>query len=198
MKLYIVRHGQTEDNAARVFSGNRNGELSQQGHEEARRLGERLAEHHFDFAYVSSLKRAQVTMEYIRKPSQYVVSPLLQERHFGVYEGNPVETLFADLELANCPREQFCPDGGEAITDVESRLHTFWEETLQHCSGTGIIVAHGSLNRCLLKLLLGLSYTEQFAISQKNTCVNLVEGDTLGAFQPVFLNCIEHLQHTAT
>lgn len=194
MKLFIVRHGQTEDNAARIFSGNRDTNLSAQGHEEARLLGERLRSYTFDFAFVSDLKRAVSTMNYILSDKHYSLSPLLRERHFGTYEGKPVETLFHDLEASSLPREEFKPDGGESIPEVEQRLQRFYDDTLASCSGTGLIVAHGSLNRCLLKLLLGLSYEEQFEISQRNTCVNLLEGDSAGNFDAIYLNCTEHLQ----
>jgi len=40
--LYIFRHGQTTDNLSHTFSGIRDVDLTKQGEEEARKIGEEL------------------------------------------------------------------------------------------------------------------------------------------------------------
>ena len=51
--VYLVRHGETIDNARRIMQGQTQGQLNENGIQQAKELGQRLADVHFD-AYVSS------------------------------------------------------------------------------------------------------------------------------------------------
>ena len=55
--LYLVRHGQTEENAANILQGHLPGHLNEEGREQAARLRDRLKDIQFDALYSSDLKR---------------------------------------------------------------------------------------------------------------------------------------------
>ncbi len=59
--LLIVRHGETEWNAEGRIQGHTDIGLSERGEEQARSLGQRLADRQIDVAYSSDLKRTSET-----------------------------------------------------------------------------------------------------------------------------------------
>ncbi|MBW2970484.1 histidine phosphatase family protein, partial [Candidatus Woesearchaeota archaeon] len=53
MKLIIVRHGQTIENAKKICQGQSLGTLSEKGIKQAKKIGERLKNEKIDKIYVS-------------------------------------------------------------------------------------------------------------------------------------------------
>lgn len=100
MKLILVRHGQSEWNKLNLFTGWEDVALSEQGIEEAKAAGKRLADHglHFDMVYTSVLKRAIHTAYYVMNEGDLNWVPMvkdwrLNERHYGALQGlNKQET----------------------------------------------------------------------------------------------------------
>ena len=67
MKLYFVRHGETEWNTQRRFQGRKNSPLTARGEEQAKKIAEQLREIPFTSLYSSSLGRAKKTAQEIQK-----------------------------------------------------------------------------------------------------------------------------------
>ncbi len=61
MKLIIVRHGQTHENASGIIQGQGTGRLNEIGIEQAKRIGFRLKDEKIDVAYISYLERTKQT-----------------------------------------------------------------------------------------------------------------------------------------
>lgn len=89
--LYLVRHGQTELNAADRLQGIYDSQLTTKGVRSAQRLARMLSEVHFDAAYVSDLGRAQQTARIITALHPELKKPTvdvgLREFNFGGLEG---------------------------------------------------------------------------------------------------------------
>ena len=90
----FVRHGQSEWNAARRFTGWTDVELTETGREEASVGGAALAAYglSFDRAYTSELRRAQETLSLVlHNSAQHSVPTMrhwrLNERHYGALQG---------------------------------------------------------------------------------------------------------------
>ena len=66
MKLYIIRHGETDWNKEKRLQGQSDTQLNEYGIELARITGEALKDVHFDYIFSSPLKRAYKTAELIR------------------------------------------------------------------------------------------------------------------------------------
>ena len=63
LKIYLVRHGQDQDNANKILNGRRDTPLTEKGLEQAQELAEKIKETGISFsaAYSSPLKRAYKT-----------------------------------------------------------------------------------------------------------------------------------------
>ncbi|MFC6182365.1 histidine phosphatase family protein [Lactiplantibacillus daowaiensis] len=89
--LYLVRHGQTELNAAGRLQGIYDSTLTKQGVRSAQRLARMLNDIHFDAAYTSDLGRAQQTTRIITALHPELKKPTidvgLREFNFGGLEG---------------------------------------------------------------------------------------------------------------
>ena len=90
MRLFIVRHGETEQNAAGVIQGHQPGVLSARGQRQVQALADRLRAESIDIAYCSDLARAVDTMEPIRRIHANLIvklCPEIRERCLGVFDG---------------------------------------------------------------------------------------------------------------
>ncbi|MCR4604545.1 MAG: 2,3-diphosphoglycerate-dependent phosphoglycerate mutase [Eubacterium sp.] len=100
MKLVLVRHGESEWNKLNLFTGWKDVDLSEKGHEEAKQAGITLKAEGYDFdvCYTSYLKRAIHTLNHILDEMDRAWLPVhkswkLNERHYGALQGlNKSET----------------------------------------------------------------------------------------------------------
>jgi broad specificity phosphatase PhoE len=103
MRLFIIRHGETEHNKNRIFQGQFNSFLSDTGFEQARLLAKRFKDYKLVNVYSSDLSRAKDTaLEVLKfhKNSNLVLDKRIRERSFGELENNPIP---ADFNWANPP-----------------------------------------------------------------------------------------------
>jgi len=88
-ELLLVRHGETDWNAAGRLQGHTDRPLSDYGREQARRLAEELVGEEFDAIYASDLARARETAEIVgaQLDLPVVLDPDLREKNWGTWEG---------------------------------------------------------------------------------------------------------------
>lgn len=169
--LVLVRHGQSEWNLKNLFTGWRDVELTEQGHDEAKAAGKKLAALglKFDLAYTSVLKRAQNTLQHILdevgQPKLTIIKNLaLNERDYGDLSG-----LNKDDARAKWGEEQvhiwrrsydIAPPGGESLKDTGARVWPYYLHEMQQHVLRGenlLVVAHGNSLRALIMALDGLT-----------------------------------------
>lgn len=100
MKLVLIRHGESEWNAANLFTGWADVDLTKRGVNDAKKAGQILKQkgYYFDIAYTSYLKRAIKTLSYVLEEMDEMWIPVrkswkLNERHYGALQGlNKAET----------------------------------------------------------------------------------------------------------
>ena len=114
VKLYVVRHGETEWSLSGQHTGSTDIPLTGHGEEEARRLAPHLSGIRFSAALCSRRRRAQRTCELAGLGALAQVEPDLAEWDYGNYEGlltseivkeRPGWNIFAD----GCPNGEL-PD----------------------------------------------------------------------------------------
>jgi probable phosphoglycerate mutase len=166
-RLYVLRHGETEWNAARRIQGQIDTSLNDKGRAQAWRNGLVLkdligAPDTVDFMS-SPLKRATETMEIARAAmglnrGGYRLDARLKELHYGDWQG-----LFTDKarlahpEISAARRADpwtVAPPGagGESFAALAERVLAW----LNSVSRDSVVVTHGGVSRVLRVLLLGL------------------------------------------
>lgn len=142
--LYLVRHGETVDNAAHIMQGQTPGELNDKGIAQAEEVAARMADHPIDVFVSSDLKRSIQTCEIIARPhhAEVITTPLLRERDWGSFTGKFIPSLPQDLKD--------WPDDIESIESMKSRAQNFitWLR-VTYPGKTILAVGHGIINKAL-------------------------------------------------
>ncbi len=189
MRLIIVRHGETIDNIKKVFRGQGDGQLSERGIEQAKKVGIRFKDKKIDKVYSSDSKRAIDTTKEILKyhpDLKLNLDKRLRERSFGKLEGKPWPK--------NWDWNNF-PDFVETDKALCERAKEFLDDTCQkNRNKTVLIVCHGGIKNAFITIIHNKSYLEFRSWEwTKNTGVSEFEIKEDGNHKIHFLNCIKHL-----
>jgi probable phosphoglycerate mutase len=145
MTIYLIRHGETALNHARVVQMPET-PLSDRGIAQAKRLGERLVDAGITKILVSDMARAQMTADPVeaRTGAPLVVDPDLAERHFGDHRGTPYSELMEKGLDIFAPGHQ--PPNGESWAAFHDRVDRAWAnvcEVAGALDGHLAVVTHG-------------------------------------------------------
>ena len=199
MKIILIRHGQTHQNVAQTIQGQTEGQLTDEGIRQAKKLGERLKDEKIDVIISSDLLRVRATVEEIIKHHKLipvVFDKEARERNFGVFEGRNYNELLSERERLGQSRFEHRPEGGESYEQFRKRAERFFEKVYKEHSGkTVLVAAHGGFNKVLLSVMLNISLENAVeTIEQHNTCVNIIEIKDRKNPKVHTINCIKHLE----
>lgn len=172
--LVLVRHGQSEWNLKNLFTGWKDPDLSEKGHEEAIAAGKKLkaAGLKFDIAFTSALKRAQHTCQHIldemgQPKLETIKNQALNERDYGNLSGlnkDDARKKWGEEQVQIWRRSyDVPPPGGESLRDTGARVWPYYMYNIQpHVlrGETVLVAAHGNSLRALIMALEGLSGEE--------------------------------------
>lgn len=160
LKLYIVRHGETEWNVIKRFQGQLNTPLTEKGMEKLVETGKKLKNILFDQVYTSELGRTVASAEIILnenngyKNNKLELQKLaeLNEVYFGVWQGLTYEEVF--LKYPEEGNNYFYNVKNYKAENVEAeKLEDALERFLKginkildsHESGNILVVTHGTV-----------------------------------------------------
>ena len=175
MRIYLVRHGETELNAARILQPPAT-PLSERGLAQAERLAARLARAGLVRILVSDLRRAEMTAEAIARRSGAPIArdPELAERNFGALRGRPYAELGLDPFAPG-----YEPPEGESWEVFHARVDRAFERmdaAARDADGPIAVVTHGlvcySLVSRRVNLPAGLSLVGR---GWRNTSLTVLE-----------------------
>ena len=144
--LYLVRHGETVDNANHIMQGQTPGELNEQGIKQAEELADRLKDEAIDAFVSSDLQRSIHTCELIAAPHGKAVTttPLLRERDWGSFTGRYIPNL------ANLNEPSLWPDDIESLDALKARAKEFLTWLKEEYPDKKILaVGHGIFNKAI-------------------------------------------------
>lgn len=163
--LIISRHAESEWNVLGKWTGLTDVNLTEKGRDEAKKIGEVLADIQFDAVYTSEQKRTHQTLWGILEGAGHAdvphhVSGAINERDYGDLTGKnkwEVKDEIGDEAFTGIRRGWDYPvPGGETLKDVHARVVPFFEAEilprLQHGENI-LLVAHGNSIRALIKHL---------------------------------------------
>ena len=164
MKLYLIRHGETEWNKDGRLQGKIDIPLDETGVRQAEQLRDELSGISFDICIASPLERAKETAKIIvGDKCKIVFDDRITERDFGEFEGMLVkdwEDSAGDVDTWDL-KINWGERGYEPAKSVLARAKEFLDDVLNkypsdYCIA---IVAHGSLLKALHYNIVG--YTDE-------------------------------------
>ncbi len=201
VKIYLVRHCQTEGNLARYFQGSIDTPVSENGKIQLDLLSVRFRNIKYDYIYTSPLGRAVATAEAVNRFHDNEIIPVddFREIHAGKIEKvswSDIPILFPEQARNwNERAYDFAPPEGEKMTEVYDRMSSAFERVLKFAKDgeTIVIVSHGAALRtlnCYLKFH-DIKRLNDMDIGV-NTAVSLWKYEN-GNFEAEYMNDGSHL-----
>ena len=125
MKLYVIRHGQSETNIKKCFTGWAQVNLTENGIQQAESIRPVLENISFDRVFSSDLHRAMKTAETALPGCKYETTPLLREVGMGSLEMQPIADVQADMKEKNTAQLGYGMYGGESREEFAVRVAEF-------------------------------------------------------------------------
>lgn len=168
MKIYLVRHGETDWNKEGRLQGHRDIPMNQQGILQMERIGAYMAGGGYEIDKIISgpLQRARMSAEIIASrigygKSRIIIEPLFTERSFGDAEG-----MVWTAEM--------CLDNGkfreESVSELCKRAAEGVKKYVVEGNGNILIVSHGAI---LKAVIVALTHGK---ITYDDSSVRIVQG----------------------
>lgn len=176
MYLYIIRHGETYGNLS--GDGFTETDLTPNGLNQAKLLGERFKNERIDKIYTSPLIRAVKTgneiLKYQKNAEFHIYTELMEKGTDKDYLGLPDSELKVIVNNAIIHERVALGEetAEKALTRAKKIISTILEEN--DFDSNIVVVAHGMFNTYLILAATGLGLIENFNFSQDNTGVTLI------------------------
>jgi probable phosphoglycerate mutase len=159
VRLILVRHGESEGNRDRTFTQSPEVPLTIVGRQQAQAAATQILRNFAARRVISSpFARARQTAELIATALGLEVrlEPDLCEQSFGVFAGQPYESLLNDAAYHEGPRWAWRPPGGESLLDVAQRAVPAVQRIVAAAQDEDIVVvSHGGVMLALCAHVAG-------------------------------------------
>ncbi|NPD90438.1 MAG: histidine phosphatase family protein [Asgard group archaeon] len=178
MKIYLVRHGETEYNRKKLLMGQKDIPLNEKGVKQAEKLAKYMKNKVLTAIYSSDLSRAFKTAEII---AEEVDLPVIRVQEFKEHSlGNLDGTEWTE-EMEIMTREEFevwmYDEGAEDMDEFYNRVwKKFLEIVENHPKDENLLlVMHGGCTRVIIKQILNATEDLFASLSQYNACINIIK-----------------------
>ena len=212
VRIYIVRHGESEANVNCVMAGHANYPLTDKGREQAKLTAKALLNVKFDGIFSSDLIRAVETAAAHAELRGLNAASVVQNQGLReLFVGDWERVSFADLEAkygefytVTWKRGfgSFTPPGGESVPHMAERVCSTIAEIARATEGDTILVAsHGGAIRAFWGKICGMTADEVSTTLPfpSNASYSIADFDTeSGKFIPVEFSVDDHLADLKT
>ncbi|MEO0250167.1 MAG: histidine phosphatase family protein [candidate division WOR-3 bacterium] len=202
MKLYIVRHGETQWNKEEVFRGRKDVPLNETGLWQAERTGAFFSNKKVEVVYSSPLARATQTAEAIclATGARLSLDHAFIDMDFGPWEGlslaNVRTSYPQEFETWRKVPHRFRMAGAETLAQVRRRVREGLQRIETQANGTAVITTHRVICKLLALHFLGASNNAFWRVKVDPAGITLVEQKE-EEIAVSFLNQTSHLQDPA-
>lgn len=196
MNIYLVRHGETEENKNKLYYGKLDVSLNESGRAQALKASETLREINFDRVYTSERSRTKETASLILngKSNTFIIDNRINEMDFGEFEGKDykeIQKLYPEeYEAWNNNWKEVSVPGGESYIKVYKRVEKFMEELLNQNNENVLVVTHGGIIRTIFCYVLGGNLDNFWRFSSKNCDLSLIKYE----YGNIFIDSITHMK----
>lgn len=188
MKIYLLRHGETDWNKSHRFQGRIDIPLNDYGRELAVLTRQRWPQVAFDRVYCSPLIRAvetaQIVLEGRPERDLITIDDRVIEFGFGDSEGKNIDIASQDpldpmFNLLHRPEAYVPSGGGETFEQLVARAGAFLRDELLPLEAQGVgnvlVVAHGALNRAMVCAAGFKTIPEFWGVRYFNCCLTTLD-----------------------
>ncbi|MBE6559408.1 MAG: histidine phosphatase family protein [Ruminococcaceae bacterium] len=176
MKLYIVRHGQSEWNAKHLVCGSTDAPLTELGRAQAAETAQKIAalhkEHPIDLIIASPLRRALDTGRTIQAACgdvPLIIDERIKEIDFGESEGLPVKDQDFQDRKAQFP---YVHGEGESMLRFVHRVYSFFDEIrVKYADKTVLLACHNGIIRVAYSYFHSMTNREFMTYVVKNASI---------------------------
>jgi broad specificity phosphatase PhoE len=176
LTLLLVRHGQSEWNAAGLMQGQTpHVPLTALGHQQAAAAATELAALRAGALLSSDLLRAVETAEHCARATGLPMetTPALREQGYGVLEGRPSRELW---DVVDWTDPHWSAQGGESLAELHARVEAFLKHlTAEPPADVIALVTHGDTIRAAQAVVAGLGPDAMPVVTPHNGTVTLLE-----------------------
>jgi probable phosphoglycerate mutase len=176
LTLLLVRHGQSEWNAAGLMQGQTaDVPLTEEGHAQAAAAARELAALRPGALVSSDLRRAVQSAEHCARATglPFTTTPALREQAYGVLEGRPSRELW---DVVDWTDPHWAAEGGESLAELHGRVAAYLKELAADPPAEVIaLVTHGDTIRAVQAVAAGLGPDELPAVTPRTGTVTAVE-----------------------
>jgi broad specificity phosphatase PhoE len=176
LTLLLVRHGQSEWNAAGLMQGQTPDiPLTDLGHHQAATAARGLAVLRAGALISSDLLRAVQTAEHCARATglRFTTSPALREQGYGVLEGRPSRDLW---DVVNWTDPHWSAEGGESPAQLYGRVETYLKQLAAEPPADVVaLVTHGDTIRAVQAVAAGLGADAMPAVTPHNGSVTRLD-----------------------
>ena len=197
MKLYIIRHAETEYNRKGIIQGSEvDSDINDVGESQANSFYEYYKNINFDKIYVSDLKRTfQTIRRFTEKGSSYEKLKEFNEISWGVNQGKSDDledyAKLIDTWLAGNLDNKF--EEGESPNEMSVRLVKGFNKVLDDDHDTVLLCIHGRALRILLSKIIDNDLTKMDKYVHSNTGLYILEYKN-GKYEILGSNLRNHLE----
>jgi broad specificity phosphatase PhoE len=199
MRLFLIRHGQTEWNNGSRAQGHTDIALDETGLRQSQLAGEALRNEGIEAVISSDLRRSRQTADPIAKAAGVglTLDPRLRERTFGDWEGDMYaevgERMQALGKEGGLSLFDVRPPNGESVRDVWDRVGPAAAE-IKAGNKTTAVVSHGGAGALLLAQIVGGTIEVSRAFRFANAGITELSQRSDGTFYIVRYNDTAHLK----
>ena len=197
MKLYIIRHAETEYNRKGIIQGSEvDSDINDVGESQANSFYDYYKNINFDKIYVSDLKRTfQTIRRFTENGSSYEKLKEFNEISWGINQGKSDDledyAKLIDTWLAGNLDNKF--EEGESPNEMSVRLVKGFNKVLDDDHDTVLLCIHGRALRILLSKIIDNDLTKMDKYVHSNTGLYILEYKN-GKYEILGSNLRDHLE----
>lgn len=187
MNIYLVRHGETEQNKRKKFYGKLDVGLNEKGEDQSYKVGEFLKYVNFNKIYISDRKRTRETAEiilernklYKKEKNIIYKDERINEIDFGLFEGKSYEEIGSlypkEQERWERDWKNFAPPNGESAVEFYNRVENFMKHIQKEEDRDYLIVTHGGVIRMIYSYILQNNMDFYWNFASRNGDITLIK-----------------------
>lgn len=194
MNIYLLRHGETEENRKGSYYGNMDISLNSIGVSQGNKAREFFRDIKLNRVYVSDKKRTKEMAKLVLEQSDIgiIQDNRINETNFGDFEGKTYEEI-KKIYPSECLSwqdnwKEFVPPGGESYIALCERVKSFMDEIKEIQCDDILICAHSGVIRAIYCYVMNENIDLFWKFTCKNGDISIIKYE----YDNLFIDSIMH------